>query len=53
VFELNCIGEILQALGNSVIADDQSPYPWMVWLGDQAKRVADELREMKLQGKGA
>jgi hypothetical protein len=34
VFELNCIGEILQTPGNSVIEGDQSPYPWMVWLGD-------------------
>jgi hypothetical protein len=43
LFELRCIGESLQAFGNS--QTDGSPHPWFSWLGEQVERVADELDE--------
>jgi hypothetical protein len=54
LYELRCIGEILQIMGNTKLIDGHETLPWMHWLGEQADRVADELDEAMLEtGKGA
>jgi hypothetical protein len=45
LFELRCIAEILDVIGNSILSETQSPYPWICWLGQQVDRVASELDE--------
>jgi hypothetical protein len=52
LFELRCIGEFLEALGNSLTED--SPHPWMCWIGNQVDRVASELEVgmMEKEGQG-